>query len=726
VDDSGNIFVADDSTNTVSEIPAGGGTPVAVGTGFKDPQGLAVDAAGNLFVADTGNNQIVEVPIAAGVLNTAGQTVLASANSTPAINAPLGLAVDLAGDVLVANSGAGDVLELPNQGGVFGTLSPFAISSGFQKPTAIAVDAAGNIFVGDATAGKIFEIAPTGAQTAVLSNFSQIAGLAVDANDDVFLTQTGMTEVTKVSYTSGSYATNSTVSLGVGLVGPQGIALDSAGDLYVADPAGGAAYEIQRTLGALTFGKVNVGESSAAESLLLADGGNQPLTFGATPFTVSGDSGDFSVTASSSNGCATSLATGTSCGVSVTFSPTASGQRTATVAFQSNATNAATVGATLSGVGANSAPTTLSLSASPSGTVPFGQTVTVTATVTPQMASTATPSGNVQFIVDGNPYGNPVQLAANGTASEPLTGLSGGSHTIDATYSGDNAFASSAATTPLTLNIATAATATTLTATVNGTTAVPTGSSVTFTATVMPTGFSAPPYPSGTVSFYQAGSSTPLNTTPAPLTDGVATFTTTTLPNGQYNVVATYSGDTDFAMSSSAGYAVYVSPPTFLVSNTPATITAPATGSGSATFTLTPIAGYTGTVYLACSGLPKDAVCNFTPGGVDFAVTPGPQNVILTVNTGVAPAITASILFPSLLALAGLVFFRRKHSMPRGLMVALVLVAAAASTLGLTGCGSGTNYASPGGSSTVTVTMTGTPGVTDNISQSFTFNLQVQ
>ncbi|HEX4155444.1 MAG TPA: Ig-like domain repeat protein [Acidobacteriaceae bacterium] len=719
IDGSGNLFVADNSLNTVTEISSGNGTPVTVGSGLNAPQGVTVDPAGNLFIADTGNNRVVEVPLVAGVLNTAAQTVVASS-----LSAPMGLALDIYGNILVANSGAGNVLEIPNQGGVAGVLAPFTIGSGFQKPVAIAVDANNDIFVADSTAANIVDLTSPTQQSNILTDISQISGLAVDANDDIFFTQTGSPSVTKVPFIAGAYATNSTVSLGLGLIGPQGIALDTAGNLYVADALGGAAYEIQRTLGALSFGKVNIGETSASQSLSLSNFGNQPLTF-STPFFAAsgGDTADFSVAASDTNGCDESLATGASCGVSAAFSPIATGTLSETVDFQSDATNASPIAATLSGLGANSAPTTLTLSVSPTGQIDFGQTITVTATVVPQSSSTLTPTGTVQFTVDGANYGNPVTLGTDGTATDAITGLSGGAHEINATYSGDDTFASSAATTPLNLTIATAPTVTTVTGTINGSTAVATGTSATFTTTVAP-GFAPPPYPSGSVSFYANGSTTALGT--APLTNGVATFTTTALPNGQYSVTAVYSGDSDFAASTSGSYAVYVSPPTFVMSNLPSSLSVSAHGSASLSFTLTPIAGYTGTVFFACSGLPQDTTCNFSPGAADFTVTPGTQTVQLTVNSGVA-ILPGFIALPAVLLLAALLFFQRRREMPRLLMMIVLLGGGAILSSSLSGCSSAASNGTPSGSSNVTVELTGSPAPSgQNIVQHFTFNLQVQ
>ncbi|MGC0775709.1 MAG: chitobiase/beta-hexosaminidase C-terminal domain-containing protein, partial [Candidatus Acidiferrum sp.] len=81
VDGAGDLFIADTDNNRVVEVPAGGGTPIAIdptvnGIGLSTPTGVAVDGAGDLFIADDPNNRVVEVqrsqPPALGFASTAG------------------------------------------------------------------------------------------------------------------------------------------------------------------------------------------------------------------------------------------------------------------------------------------------------------------------------------------------------------------------------------------------------------------------------------------------------------------------------------------------------------------------------------------------------------------------------------------------------------------------------------------------------------------------------
>src|SRR5581483_5029525 len=101
--------------------------------------------AGDVFVADTVNGRVLELPAGSGTQQTLPLSGLES---------PYGLAVDQAGDVFVADDGTGQVLELPAGGGAQQTL-PF---SGLSEPFGLAVDQAGDLFVGDWGNTRVVEL----------------------------------------------------------------------------------------------------------------------------------------------------------------------------------------------------------------------------------------------------------------------------------------------------------------------------------------------------------------------------------------------------------------------------------------------------------------------------------------------------------------------------------------------------------------------------------------
>jgi MBG domain (YGX type)/Bacterial Ig-like domain (group 3)/Domain of unknown function (DUF4214)/SdrD B-like domain len=111
------------------------------------------------------------------------------------------------------------------------------------------------------------------------------------------------------------------------------------------------------------------------------------------------------------------------------------------------ASNSAPTG-TLGAFNVNVVPlvaTNVAVNASPATASVYGQTVTFTATVTPLGSSTETPTGTIQFQIDGSDFGSPVPLAGD-SASLSTSALAAGSHEVAAFYSGDSYFAASSGT----------------------------------------------------------------------------------------------------------------------------------------------------------------------------------------------------------------------------------------------------------------------------------------
>ena len=203
---------------------AGAGSADGVGNDaqFNLPQGLVLDGAGVMYVADTYNDTIRKVTPAGLVSTIAGQPGVTGTNdgagSAARFNLPVGIAVDGAGNLYVADAGnntirkvtpAGVVSTFAGMPGVAGTNDGPGAGAQFFYPFGIALDSATNLYVTDDQNDTIRKITPQG----VVSTFAGIPG---------------------------SYgATDS--SLGVAqFQAPGGIALDSAGNLYVADSGNNA------------------------------------------------------------------------------------------------------------------------------------------------------------------------------------------------------------------------------------------------------------------------------------------------------------------------------------------------------------------------------------------------------------------------------------------------------------------------------------------------------
>ena len=190
------------------------------------------------------------------------------------------------------------------------------------------------------------------------------------------------------------------------------------------------------------------------------------------------------------------------------------------------------------------ATTSTAIAANPTSSV-YGQSVTFTASVTVAAPGAGTPTGTVAF-EEGTTVLGTETLGSSGVVSFTTAGLGIGSDTITAVYSGDTNFDTSSASTTETVTQATQiGTTTAITATP---TASVYGQSVTFTASVAVV---APGTgtPTGTVAFEEG--TTVLNTETLG-SSGVVSFTTAALGVGSDAITAVYSGDTNFATSSSS------------------------------------------------------------------------------------------------------------------------------------------------------------------------------
>lgn len=231
VDTAGNLYVADGGNHTIRKVTASGVVTTIAGTAgvagsvdgagtaakFNMPFGIAVDASGNLYVGDWGNNTIRKIT-AAGVVTTIAGTagVVGSADGTggaASFNAPAGVAVDLSGNIYVADSGNHTIRKISTSGvvttfagtaGVLGSMDGTGTSATFRLPRGVATDAAGNVYVANTTSHTIRKITPAGVVITVAGS----AGTVGFADG--------------IGYQA--YFTN-----------PQGIASDALGVLYVAD-----------------------------------------------------------------------------------------------------------------------------------------------------------------------------------------------------------------------------------------------------------------------------------------------------------------------------------------------------------------------------------------------------------------------------------------------------------------------------------------------------------
>ncbi len=405
-------------------------------------------------------------------------------------------------------------------------------------------------------------------------------------------------------------------------------------------------------------------------------------------------------------------------------------------------------------------PTTTTLGLTPMTNIAHGSAVNVTIAVAPS-SGTGTPAGDVSLLASDAGTSFTAQAAvdgftlSSGTVAATTSQLPGGSYNVTANYAGDGTYAPSVST-PVAVTVTPEPSTTTLSVlTFNSQgnqlnfTGGPFGSFVYLRADV--NGSSGYGTPTGVVTFTDTFGAIPgvtslaLNSgdtlnggssnTATP--NGVVTFDT-----GTHTISAAYIGDASFNASTSAPPITFTITPGFFAS-VPSTsslvsITA-AGGSGTSSVTVSNSTSFSGTISLACSGLPSEATCTFSPASIKAAGTAANTTATITVTTTAATARnlkTSPYYLAQWLtggfALAGVFFVSvpkgRRRALPLLLIVLAVIVMVPA-------CGGGGGSSSSGGSGTQSTSNPGTPAGTYNITVTatsgttssttgFTLNLQ--
>ncbi len=275
LDSSGNLYILTNGDGRIRKVDtkavittvAGAGT-----AGFADgdaakaqfyfPTGLAIDGSGNLFVADALNMRIRKV--ASGSVSTvAGNGILSySGDNGPALaaqlNTPLGVAVDASGAVYVADAYNNVVRKVAKNGvisNVAGNGQAGNSDPQLDHPQAVAADPAGNVYIADTQNSRIRKVtaAGTGSNLAGSDQFYTPTGVAADAAGNVYVADLSRNMVRRIS-AGGAVTTvagtGNAGSSGDGkaatsalLNSPRAVALDAAGNLYIADSGN---YRIRR------------------------------------------------------------------------------------------------------------------------------------------------------------------------------------------------------------------------------------------------------------------------------------------------------------------------------------------------------------------------------------------------------------------------------------------------------------------------------------------------
>jgi hypothetical protein len=252
-------------------------TTVATPINLSGPSGIAVDTFGDIFVADPGNGRVVADCLATTATAAsyslcassgyAGKTVgLGTSFTTPA-----GIALDGANSLYVADSAANTVTVIQGNTGASSTLVAAASTFGgaaLNGPTSIALDGYANVYIADTGNNRIvmahqFGAAATDNVVYVSSTttfggaaLSGPTGLAVDAAGDLFIADTGNNRI--VEYSALGAASVVTIT-GVTLSAPTGVAVLPSGSLVVTDATNGVSLITGGNGSALSFDNTSTG-----------------------------------------------------------------------------------------------------------------------------------------------------------------------------------------------------------------------------------------------------------------------------------------------------------------------------------------------------------------------------------------------------------------------------------------------------------------------------------
>jgi sugar lactone lactonase YvrE len=328
VDSNANVFIADTGDNIIRKVTTDGIIHTVVGDGYgaflgdtlpainselHSPTDVFLDSSGNIYIADSANAAIREVTVSTGIINTVAgnQSIGDTGDTGPATSAslitPYAVVVDSSGNIFFAENGDSKIRKVTASTGIINTIAgtgtagfsgdgAVATKAQLNFPSGVAVDSSGNVYIADALNRRVRKVSGTtiatiagngvlsysgdgGPATAAQLNTPQ--AVATDSSGNLYIADTFNNVVRKVT-ASGAISTiagNGTAGFGgdggaataAQLNGPQGIAVDASGNIYVADTqnarvrriSGGAISTIAGN-GTAGFGGDN-GAATAAE-----------------------------------------------------------------------------------------------------------------------------------------------------------------------------------------------------------------------------------------------------------------------------------------------------------------------------------------------------------------------------------------------------------------------------------------------------------------------------
>ena len=291
VDASGNLYIADTDNNRIRKVAPGGLITTIAGNGsagysgdggsaasarLSSPSGLAADAGGNLYIGDSNNHRVRKVS-SDGIITSisgnglAGYTAEGGPSTTAQLNKPSGMAVDLAGNLYLADrfnyrirkiTTGGSIITIAGNGyRGYSVNGGAAAGAQLDQPRGLAMDAAGNLYIADGNNCRIRKVATNGIITTVAGNGTpgysgdggqatnaQLAyqlGVAVSASGELYIADSYNHRVRKVSVNgtittvagtgTPGYSGDGGPAISAQINNINGVAVDADGNLYISD-----------------------------------------------------------------------------------------------------------------------------------------------------------------------------------------------------------------------------------------------------------------------------------------------------------------------------------------------------------------------------------------------------------------------------------------------------------------------------------------------------------
>ena len=319
IDTSGNIYVADYGNNRIRKVTvstgvistvAGNGTAGYSGDGgaatsgeLNGPGDVAADAAGSIYVADIGNNRIRKVTASTGILSTVagnGTAGFAGDGGTATsgeLNQPDGVKLDSLGHMYISDLGNNRVRAVSPAGivipgtGLINTIAGngtagysgdggAATLADLYSPNGVVVDSAGNVYIVDASNNRVRKVnASSGIITTVAGNgtagysgdggpgtnaqLNDPTGVAIDTSGNIYIAEYNNCRIRKVAATTGiittvagngtaGYSGDGGQATSASLAYPQGVAVDASGNIYIADSSNNRIRKVTISTGIIT------------------------------------------------------------------------------------------------------------------------------------------------------------------------------------------------------------------------------------------------------------------------------------------------------------------------------------------------------------------------------------------------------------------------------------------------------------------------------------------